>query len=159
MSDVSDRQAIEFKRFLVVLSNSKDTELVLLKAHILIEEQIRQIIKERLVNPEAIKEAKLECFQAICLAQSFFPSDFLPWLWDALKKLNKLRNDIAHQATVPGLQDRIEHFVCEYPWGFSELEDNVARLELSLWSIFAAVSDLVERPAGEMLEKASNGEE
>lgn len=151
-TDVTKRQAEAFRRFLTLLPHGKDTELVLLKGHLLIEEQIHQIIKERLKNPDALKDARIECHQAICLAQSLFPLDYQPWLWDALKKLNTLRNKVAHNIEPNGLGDRIEYFVTAYPWGYAEIEDKVAGFELSLWSMFCAVAELAETPSAKVLE-------
>lgn len=157
--DVSKKELESFRRFLSLLPHGKDTELVLLKAHILIDEQIHQIINGRVKNPDALKDGRLECHQAICLAQSFFPPEFQPFLWDALKKLNKMRNDIAHKAENTGLHDRIEGFITEYPWGFQEMEDKVARFELSLWSLFAHVARLVESPEEKVIELAHSNSE
>ena len=135
-----------------MLPHGKETELVLLKGHLLIEEQIHQIIDERLKNPNTLKDARITSHQAICLAQSFFPLDFKPWLWDALIKLNTLRNKVAHNIELSDINDRIEHFVNAYPWGHSETEDRVAAFELSLWSMFCAVSELVETPSAKVIE-------
>ncbi|MEQ3660445.1 MAG: hypothetical protein ABNH21_15985 [Glaciecola sp.] len=125
--------------------------------HLLIEEQINKIIAERLKNPDALKDARITSYQAICLAKSFFPLDFKPWLWDALLKLNLIRNKVAHNIEGNGINDRIEHFVNTYPWGYSEVEDKVEAFELSLWSMFCAVSELVETPAAKVI--ALNGSE
>lgn len=156
-NNISKKQVDAFRRFLNVLPHGKDTELVLLKGHLLIEEQINKIIAERLKNPDALKDARITSYQAICLAKSFFPSDFKPWLWDALLKLNLIRNKVAHNIEGNGINDRIEHFVNTYPWGYSEVEDKVEAFELSLWSIFCAVSELVETPAAKVI--ALNGSE
>jgi len=156
-NNISKKQADAFRRFLNVLPHGKDTELVLLKGHLLIEEQINKIIAERLKNPDALKDARITSYQAICLAKSFFPLDFKPWLWDALLKLNLIRNKVAHNIEGNGINDRIEHFVNTYPWGYSEVEDKVEAFELSLWSMFCAVSELVETPAAKVI--ALNGSE
>jgi uncharacterized membrane protein SirB2 len=46
-NNISKKQVDAFRRFLNVLPHGKDTELVLLKGHLLIEEQINKIIAER----------------------------------------------------------------------------------------------------------------
>ena len=127
--EVNKKQIYAFRRFLKLLPHGKETELVLLKGHLLIEEQIYKIIDERLINPSALKDARITSYQAICLAQSFFPSDFKPWLWGALIKLNSLRNKVAHNIELSGMNDSIDHFVNSYPWGHSETEDKVAAFE------------------------------
>src|SRR5450759_268308 len=106
--NINSRQIEDFGRFLKILPHGKDQGLVLLKAHLLIEEQIRKIVDERLKNPDALIDTRIDCHQAICLAQAFFPVDFQPWLWAALKKLNTIRNDIAHKLEAKGLSDKIK---------------------------------------------------
>ncbi len=50
MHEITERQLLAFKRFLSALPHGQDTELVLLKGHILIEEQVRLLIDRRLRN-------------------------------------------------------------------------------------------------------------
>ena len=152
IDEVSDKQIRAFRRFLTVLPHGKNQDLVLLKAHLLIEEQVRQIVDERLKNPSALIDTRIDCHQAICLAQSFFPVDFQPWLWSALKKLNKIRNDIAHKLEPKGLDDKIKDFVASFPSGFADTAVDADRFELTLWSVFVAVSDLVETPSAQIIE-------
>lgn len=149
--EVSGRQLEAFARFLKMLPHGKDTDLVLLKGHILIEEQVRLLIDRRLRNPVAIVDGRLECHQCICLAQSFFPHDFEPWLWSALKKLNKMRNDIAHQSDPTGLQDRIDAWVASVPSGLHDHPNKMERFELTLWSLFDAVSELVDSSLAQVI--------
>lgn len=113
---------------------------------------MRQIIDERLKNPIAVSKLDLTCHQRICLAQALLPPDTEVWLWPSLLKLNKLRNDIAHQIEPRGLQDRLNNFMQSVPSGFSEIEDKQQQFELTLWSLFVAVADLVEKPTAQILE-------
>ena len=78
--DITDRRLEAFDRFLKRLPHGKELDLVILKAHLLIEEQINLLIDERLKNSGALEEANLESLHRICLAQSFFPPDHQPWL-------------------------------------------------------------------------------
>jgi hypothetical protein len=155
---ITDRQLDAFRRFLRILPHGKDVELVILKAHLLIEEQVRQIVDERLKNPTALADARLGCHQAICVAQSFFPADRDLSLWAGLKKLNKLRNDIAHNLEPKQLQNHIEEFIGSFPTGVTDGPDEAVRFELVLWSLFVAVSDLVERPSAQVLELVPRNE-
>ena len=151
MRDPTDRQLGAFKRFMAELPHRKDAELVLLKAHILIEEQVRLLIDRRLPNSAALREAnsELECKQAIQLAKAFFPPDHEKWLWKALEKLNKMRNDIAHNILRrQSLTDRIADWVNSVPSGYAGWQDKSLRFEVTLWSVFDAVSELVDAPAG-----------
>jgi len=149
---ISNQQIKAFRRFLMMMPHGKDRDLVLLKAHLLIEEQIRQIVDERLINPTVLVRANIDCNQAICIAQAFFPLDHQPWLWNSLKKLNGIRNGIAHNLESPGLNDKIEDFISSFPSMFASTENETDRFELTLWSLFVAVSQLVTTPSAQVLK-------
>lgn len=147
MPEFTPRHLEAFQRFLSLLPHGKDPELVLLKGHLLIEEQIRALIDHRLQNPQALKEAnaKLETHQAIQLAQAFFPPGHMVEIWRAVSKLNSLRNTIAHSIQKKeSLADRIEAWVQSAPTGAKDLDDPTVRFEITLWSLFEAVSSLVD---------------
>lgn len=148
----TDRDVEAFTRFLKRLPHGGDVDLVILKAHLLIEEQIRQLVAEHVRNPEALRVADLNTGQAISLAQSFFPPDHDPPLWASLRKLNKLRNEIAHNIEPKGLQDRIADFIGSFPCGWPHEVQGQDLFELTLWSLFASVAGLVEKPSAAVLE-------
>ena len=79
---VSERQIEAFRRFMVLMPKNQDIELVILKAHLLVEEQVNAVIAARLVNPAALfSDGRFESIYRIKLAQSFFPPDAHDWLW------------------------------------------------------------------------------
>lgn len=139
----TNRQLQAFSKFLKKLPHGNDQVLVILKGHLLIEEQVRLIINRRLDNPSAFHETRVDCHQAICLAQSFFPSGHSPDFWMSLKKLNKIRNDIAHKTEAPGLSDKIVDFIKSVPVDW-EVTDKQMEFELSLWALFVHISSFVE---------------
>lgn len=49
-SAISDREVAAFRRFILKLPHEADPTLVVLKAHLLIEEQLRLAVDERMVN-------------------------------------------------------------------------------------------------------------
>jgi hypothetical protein len=161
MPEITERQLQAFKRFLSVLPHGQDPELVLLKGHILIEEQVRLLIDKRLRNPDALREAnaRLEFCQAIHLAKAFFPPNHQPELWRAVAKLNTMRNDIAHNIlSRSSLGDRIAAWLESFPTGISSVPDKPLRFEFTLWSLFAAVSELVDAPNAEVIQFGASSE-
>ena len=161
MPELTTRHLEAFQRFLSLLPHGKDSELALLKGHLLIEEQIRALIDRRLQNPQALKEAnaRLEAHQAIQLAQAFFPTGHMVDIWRAISKLNTLRNDIAHKLVEKGsLADRIEAWVKSAPTGAKDFDDSTARFEITLWALFEAVSSLVDDSGTWGFDKKSYGE-
>ena len=147
----TDREVKAFKRFLKLLPHGQDMTLVILKGHLLIEEQVRQIISERVKDPRSLEDARLECGQAICMAQALTGNEVDGAVWKSVKKLNKLRNEIAHNSEPKGVHDRIKDFVNSTHSGLGTDEEQ-ARFEMNLWSLFVAVSSLVERPSAEVLK-------
>ncbi len=144
LGPVTPRQSDAARRFFTLLPRGHDLASVILKGHLLVEEQVRQIIDERVKKPDALTDARLVCYQAICIAESFF-SEKEEYIWKAFKKLNKIRNELAHKTEPVGVDDRIDDFVNSVSWG-SYVEDRQDRIEVAIMKLFVAVSDLVERP-------------
>ena len=153
-SEITARQLQAFKRFLTRLPHGKDVDLVILKAHLLVEEQVNALIRERLSNPELLLgEERFESGYRIRLAQSFFPQDHWPWMWHALIQLNKLRNRVAHNIDPKGRENIMEDLIQSIPMtGEKDSRPVQDRFEFALWSLFEAVSSLVERDKASVLE-------
>jgi hypothetical protein len=105
-----DAHAIaSFRKFYSLLPRGSDVSLLILKLHLLVEEQVRSFVDERLANKDALAAARLECHQAICLAEAVSNEDIHPNVWEAARKLNGLRNHIAHNLELKGVVDRMNH--------------------------------------------------
>ena len=93
----------------------EDFTLQILKGHLLVEEALREIVRLQLPHPEALNGSsgtRFDCHQIICLAEALTPeSQKTPWLWKAIKKLNSLRNKLAHQLDNAGLEDKIKDLI------------------------------------------------
>ncbi len=91
---------LDRERFMSHFPFEGDTTLQILKGHLLVEEHIRQLVTLQLPNPKALTGsdgASYDCHQMICLAEAITAeSNQEQWVWKALKKLNKLRNFLAH---------------------------------------------------------------
>ena len=126
--EITDRQIQAFKRFITRLPHGMDIDLVILKAHLLIEEEVNAILRARLKNPESIlSEERFESIYRIRLAQGFFEPDFQPWLWHALTQLNKLRNRVAHSIDPKGRENIMEDIVEAVPGAGGKDEDTRSR--------------------------------
>lgn len=92
-----------FRRFYTLLPRTEDPVLVILKLHLLVEEQVRGFVDERMHNELALKNARLNCNQVICLAEALCQEDICPKIWGAARMLNRLRNEVAHKIEPDGV--------------------------------------------------------
>ena len=109
LPEADEHAIVSFKKFYKLLPRGEDFSLLILKLHLLVEEQVRAFVDERITNRAALENAKLECHQAICLAEALSAEDIHPNVWDAARKLNSLRNYIAHNLEPKGVFDRMNH--------------------------------------------------
>ena len=106
-----DKHTVEsFRRFYTHLPRSEDQSLVLLKVHLLVEEQIRAFVDERMHRPVALYAARLTFHQIACLAEALCTDDIHLNVWSAVKKLNQMRNDIAHKLEPKSVEGQLREF-------------------------------------------------
>lgn len=151
---ISERQVKAFRRFIERLPHGQDIDLVILKAHLLIEEEVNAIIRARLDNPDVLlAEERFESGYRLRLAQAFFKSDFQPWLWKSLAQLNKLRNRVAHNIDPKGRDNLMKDIIQTIPGPLATAESSLQdQFELALWQLHEATSSLVEPLRGVALE-------
>lgn len=92
-----------------------DLNLQVLKGHLLVEELLRQIFDLLLAYPDALKGERgtsFECHQVICLVEAITPhSRDEAWVWNAAKRLNNLRNDLAHNLEPKALDQKVQALI------------------------------------------------
>jgi vacuolar-type H+-ATPase subunit I/STV1 len=143
-NEISTREIDAFRHFLLKLPHGKDIVLVILKGQLLIEEQVKQIVKQRVSYFSVLNDARLSFSQQISLAHALVGNEVDPWIWSSLKKIGALRNKIAHEMEADSLTKEIEKFINSVP-GLFENTETQDQLELKLWLLFANVSALVEK--------------
>ena len=111
LPEVNDHAIASFRRFYSLLPRTTDAALTVLNIHLLVEEQVRAFVDERVRMPASVKSARLDCYQAICLAEALSDDDIHPQIWEAARKLNKLRNDVAHNLEPKGAIEQMRN-VC-----------------------------------------------
>jgi len=85
--------------------------LILLKGHLLVEELLRGYIDRKLPNPSAFKHDQFLFAKVLMLCRALSPPKMKSWAFDAAKKLNDVRNEIAHELESEDLQGKLEKFV------------------------------------------------
>lgn len=88
-----------------------DPTFLVLKAHLLAEEVLFCFIESQAHRPGFLSDARLGFAQLVALSRSFHRYSKEDWWgWAALKKLNSLRNLLAHNLEPKDLRDRIVEF-------------------------------------------------
>ena len=155
--DITNEEFEAFRRFLALLPHGKDQLLVILKGHLLIEELLRRIVDERMKKPQALCSVRFECSHIVAIAEAMCAAETEDWIWGALRNLNKLRNDIAHELEPRGLKDRMDHVIslvhensvfADHGFG---TDDCLVQFEYSLWVLFAKPIALLKKPSAQVL--------
>ena len=111
--------------------NAPSEELVLiLKGHLLIEEQVTSIIRQNVEDFAPLETARLSFDQKLRVAKAIGGELFSDASFDAARAINKMRNKIAHQPEPPDLQAMIDEFLADhgsYPALVEELKDYTTR--------------------------------
>lgn len=87
------------------LDKTDDPVLVILRAHLLVEERLRDILAQISQAPEEVRAARLSFHQAFCLCRAVIGRQDEP-AWDFVGRLNEVRNRIAHHLD-PGDLDEL----------------------------------------------------
>jgi hypothetical protein len=98
-------------RFMEHLPKNGDLELGLLKVHLLCEEVLTKAIDRHLPMPGPLEKAKLSFAQKIHLGHCFYPAEKTAWLWPALQKMNRARNQLAHGLATQQIVEQIDIFI------------------------------------------------
>lgn len=141
MSKKKLSQPLDAERFKRLMPRSSDLTLIVLKGHLIMEEQLQWIIEDTLRQPEILQDARLEAQQKIVLAQAFFAGGPDELMWKNISRLNSLRNKFAHTLEPDGLEQSIDALIKENidpAEKFKRCKDNKERARL-LKNIFAFV--------------------
>ena len=87
------------------LDKTDDPILVILRAHLLIEERLRDILVQVSRSPEELRTARLSFYQALILCRAILGRQDDP-AWGFIGRLNEVRNRIAHHLE-PGDLDEL----------------------------------------------------
>jgi hypothetical protein len=108
MAEHSESEAERFER---LLPKSKVLTLIILKGHLLVEEQIDAFLDALLEHPASFRKANPHLHLRICLLRALLPGGAKDQLLDAVELLNTLRNRMAHHLEPPMLRDHIERYL------------------------------------------------
>lgn len=93
------------------MPDKPDLTLVVLKAHLLLEEIIERIVQTVVAHGDLLDTLKLGFFHKAVLAQAMSWTKHDSPVWDIVFAINSLRNELAHSLESPKLQQRIDRVV------------------------------------------------
>ncbi len=109
-----DRLLGDINAHLIGLPESTDHVLLILKAHLLIEQRLERLLKKELPNPEAILDNHAKFIHKVKMLESLIPNPpELPNIWELLKELNKIRNELAHELIPENIETKLNDLVRE----------------------------------------------
>jgi hypothetical protein len=134
-------------RVVTHLPEGEDLQLLILKGHLLAEEQLFYLLRGLARDPQPLEEANLRFRHAALLCAAFVRDDSDRWVWQRLLELNKLRNAMAHQLEPDSFSGRVLEFVTgvESAIGFGAPDDTASlasRLRRCLAMIVGSLHDL-----------------
>ena len=114
LDGLSEKSKAALQRHQQHFPTGAELSLQLLKGHLLVEELVRELVDAKLHHPSALvgeSGASFTCHQMICLAEAVtLNSDQLPWIWQATKRLNSMRNKLAHRLDYAVLSRDVKGF-------------------------------------------------
>ena len=103
-----------FRKHQVDLPDTPDQILLILKGHLLVEQEINRILEAKVPNPDALKLREKygpKFVHRLSLLRALMPEiEYCPKLWDIIDKLNTLRNEFAHKLNPEDVTKRIDQF-------------------------------------------------
>lgn len=89
-----------------------DLTLIVLKGHLLVEEQINGLIGDNVIDERPLAKARLSFAQRIALVRALVPRSRISSLkLDAAEKLNSLRNELAHNLSSEKTEKKVIRFL------------------------------------------------
>jgi hypothetical protein len=114
-TEISRKELLDFAA--AHLLPVQDEALVVLKAHLVAETLLYEIVDDMLPNAGALDSARLSFPQLLSLVESLRTIAREKWIWNALRHLNALRNEYAHKLTSERLKQKREALLeSTVPW-------------------------------------------
>lgn len=95
-----------------VTPDAGDPTYSVLKSHLLVEELLNDFVKSRVKHPDALNDVRFTFPQTLAIAISLQPL-IKPddWRWEAARRLNAIRNRMAHHIEVADLEARVSELI------------------------------------------------
>jgi hypothetical protein len=139
--EISDELAEKVARLFEHLPFSEaSSDLLILKGHLLIEEVLNDLIEGFFPKPSSIRAAKLGYYQMLKLAESIYFQQDRQWMWGASNKLNKIRNQLAHNLEPQKIDELINELVLECTPSYVKKEGETIDLRMALIFLYSGMA-------------------
>ena len=101
-------------RFKRLIPRSQDCTVILLKGHLLIEEQLQALVEALVKDSRPLGDARLTFHQWLCMGKALAPGGSGDDLWKFVERLNKTRNKLAHNAEVADFEQKVDALIRLY---------------------------------------------
>ncbi|MHC4871608.1 MAG: hypothetical protein ACYTFY_07170 [Planctomycetota bacterium] len=140
----------EHKGHLSLLPKNRDLSLIILKGHLLLEEEINSLLESILNYPEAVSRTKLDFQQRLCLLHAVAKkSRSLSKEWNAIEKVNIIRNLLSYNLSDEDIEKLVASFLEEvsgipdYPVGAKNAKTD-SKLKKALAFLCTFITKLTE---------------
>jgi len=103
----------DVQRVATHLPDPRDLILFVLKAHLLVETTLREIVQARCERTSALDAAQLSFWNLLHVAESLTSrEDEAPsWVWKAARTLNATRNQLTHKLEPKGVKEKLQGLI------------------------------------------------
>lgn len=119
-----------FIRFNKHMPRSNDITLIILKGHLLVEQEMNEILDANLVESKALYDARITFSNYLAIIKSIYGSENSKFPYVQIEKLNALRNQLVHNLEPKNLEKYAEEFIQELD--DSELKTEVSNMKLAI---------------------------
>jgi hypothetical protein len=128
-----------------------DLTLIVLKGHLLIEEQLNARLQDIARRPEHLPDRLgFHSLSMLCKALFYGENAAEEWFWSAISRLNAIRNHLAHSLEAPQLETKVDEMVRtleqDVPFAFRPSGSKTDRTRQALAFLYGVVQGMRTRP-------------
>jgi len=142
-------------RFDRLVARDADPLVMVLKGHLLLEEDLQQIIDAWIPNSKLLRERRWSFGHRAALCKGICDKWAPEWLWNALEELNSVRNKLVHRSEPGELAGLLRDFerICDDSLskdsGLRRLPGGTWRAILRCWSVLHTLTELFKAMRGD----------
>src|SRR2546422_9752448 len=116
------------------LDQTDDPTLLILRAHLLIEERLRDVLGRVCRSPDELDPARLSFYQILCLCRAIVGRHDEP-AWAFIERLNEVRNRMSHRLDPGDLDDLVGSVAAKLRIKYAGAQTPVDRFRLAAYFV------------------------